>query len=55
MKMEEGETNYLRIGFLTIANSGWAHAIGVACLLAFVALGYRAALPPDPAADLRGQ
>ncbi len=39
------------IGFLTVADSGWAHAVGVACLLAFVALGYRAALPPEPAAE----
>jgi cytochrome d ubiquinol oxidase subunit II len=35
------------IGFLTIATSGWAHALGVTCLLAFVAFGYRSALPAD--------
>jgi cytochrome d ubiquinol oxidase subunit II len=35
------------IGFLTIANGGWAHALGVTCLLAFVAFGYRSALPAD--------
>jgi cytochrome d ubiquinol oxidase subunit II len=35
------------IGFTTIANAGWAHAIGVASLLAFIAIGFPAALPPD--------
>ena len=35
------------VAFLTIADSAWAHAIGVTALLAFVALGYRAALPPE--------
>jgi cytochrome bd ubiquinol oxidase subunit II len=35
------------IGLLTIANGGWAHALGATCLLAFVALGYRSALPAD--------
>jgi cytochrome d ubiquinol oxidase subunit II len=35
------------IGFLTVADSGWAHTIGVVCLLAFVVLGYRGALPSD--------
>jgi cytochrome d ubiquinol oxidase subunit II len=35
------------IGFLTIAASGWAHALGVTCLLAFVVFGYRSALPAD--------
>jgi cytochrome d ubiquinol oxidase subunit II len=35
------------IGFLTVASSGWAHALGVTCLLAFVAVGYRSALPAD--------
>jgi cytochrome d ubiquinol oxidase subunit II len=34
-------------GFLTVADSGWSHAFGVVCLLAFVALGYRSALPAD--------
>lgn len=33
--------------FLTAATTGWAHAIGVVCLLAFVVTGYRAALPED--------
>ena len=35
------------IGFLTVADSGWSHAVGVTCLLAFVAFGYRSALPAD--------
>jgi cytochrome bd ubiquinol oxidase subunit II len=35
------------IGFTTIANASWAHAIGVASLLAFIAVGFPAALPPD--------
>ena len=34
-------------GFTTIANAGWAHAIGVASLLGFIAIGFPAALPPD--------
>jgi cytochrome d ubiquinol oxidase subunit II len=32
-------------GFLTVAEAGWAHAIGVACLLGFVATGFAAAVP----------
>jgi cytochrome d ubiquinol oxidase subunit II len=35
------------IGFLTMANAGWAHAIGVACFFGFILSGFRAALPPD--------
>ena len=35
------------IGFLTVADAAWAHAIGVASLLAFVACGYRALLPRE--------
>jgi cytochrome d ubiquinol oxidase subunit II len=35
------------IGFLTIANAPWAHAIGVACFFGFILSGYRAALPAD--------
>jgi cytochrome d ubiquinol oxidase subunit II len=35
------------IGLTTIANAGWAHAIGVASLLAFIAIGFPVALPPD--------
>jgi cytochrome bd ubiquinol oxidase subunit II len=32
-------------GFLNVADAGWAHAIGVVALLAFVVLGFAAALP----------
>jgi cytochrome d ubiquinol oxidase subunit II len=35
------------IGFLTIANAAWAHAIGVTCFFGFILSGYRAALPTD--------
>jgi cytochrome d ubiquinol oxidase subunit II len=35
------------IGFLTIANAAWAHAIGVACFFGFILAGYQAALPTD--------
>jgi cytochrome bd ubiquinol oxidase subunit II len=35
------------IGFLTIAETGWAHGIGVAALLAWIVLGVVPALPPD--------
>jgi cytochrome d ubiquinol oxidase subunit II len=35
------------IGFLTIADSGWAHSIGVACFFSFLAFGYRALLGGD--------
>ena len=35
------------VGLTTIADAGWAHAIGVTCLLVFVALGARAALTPE--------
>jgi cytochrome d ubiquinol oxidase subunit II len=35
------------IGFLTIADAAWAHAIGVACLFVFIIVGFRAALPSD--------
>lgn len=37
----------LGFGFLTVANAGWAHAIGVPCLFAAAALGFRAAVPLD--------
>jgi cytochrome d ubiquinol oxidase subunit II len=33
------------VGLLTIAEAGWAHAIGVVALLAFVVIGLLAALP----------
>jgi cytochrome d ubiquinol oxidase subunit II len=32
-------------GFLNVAEAGWAHAIGAACLLGFVATGFAAAAP----------
>ena len=35
----------LTLGFLTIADAGWAHAIGVFALLAAVLTGFRAAVP----------
>jgi len=35
------------IVFLTILETGWAHALGATCLLAFVALAFPVALPPD--------
>ena len=35
------------VGFLTVANAAWAHAIGVACFFGFILSGYRAALPAD--------
>ena len=35
------------VGFLTIANTPWAHAIGVACFFGFILAGYKAALPAD--------
>jgi cytochrome d ubiquinol oxidase subunit II len=35
------------IGLLTAAETAWAHALGVASLFGFVALGFPAALPPQ--------
>ncbi len=35
------------IGFLTIADAGWAHAIGVVCLLGFVVVGFGAVEPGE--------
>jgi cytochrome d ubiquinol oxidase subunit II len=40
-------------GFLTVANTPWAHAIGVACLLGFIVSGYPAALPENLTEDDR--
>jgi cytochrome d ubiquinol oxidase subunit II len=34
-------------GFLTVLNPGWAHAIGITALVAFIVLGFLAALPRD--------
>jgi cytochrome d ubiquinol oxidase subunit II len=39
------------IGFTTIADAAWAHAIGVACLLAFIVVAFPAALPPADTLD----
>jgi cytochrome d ubiquinol oxidase subunit II len=33
-------------GFTTVADSSWAHAVGVTALLGFIALAFPAALPP---------
>jgi cytochrome d ubiquinol oxidase subunit II len=41
----------LTLGFLTLADAGWAHAIGVAALFACVLTGFRAAVPVEPATD----
>jgi cytochrome d ubiquinol oxidase subunit II len=41
-------------GFLTVLNPGWAHAVGLAALAAFIVIGFLAVLPEDltaPAAD----
>lgn len=38
----------LTLGFLTLADAGWAHAIGVAALFACVLTGFRAAVPVEP-------
>jgi cytochrome bd ubiquinol oxidase subunit II len=40
----------LTLGFLTVADAGWAHAVGVAALFACVLTGFRAALPLDQSA-----
>lgn len=39
----------LTIGFLTLADAGWAHAIGLVALAGAVVTGFRAALPIEPA------
>ena len=43
------------VGFLTIADAAWAHAVGVLCLFAFIVVAFPAALPPDllPAAPTK--
>ncbi len=38
-------------GLTTIANSAWAHAVGVTSLLLFVALAFPSALPPEVGAS----
>jgi cytochrome d ubiquinol oxidase subunit II len=35
------------VGFLTVAEAAWAHAVGVLCLFAFIVAAFPAALPPD--------
>ena len=35
------------IGFLTVADAAWAHALGVFWLFAFIVAAFPAALPPD--------
>jgi cytochrome d ubiquinol oxidase subunit II len=37
------------VGFLTFAEAGWAHAIGVVALLAFIPIGFVAATPTEVA------
>jgi cytochrome d ubiquinol oxidase subunit II len=39
------------IGFLTIADAGWAHAVGVAAIFGFIILGFLAVAPAAVAAD----
>ncbi len=41
----------LTLGFLTLADAGWAHAIGVAALFACVLTGFRAAVPVEAASS----
>ena len=35
------------VGFLTVADAAWAHALGVFCLFTFIITAFPAALPPD--------
>jgi cytochrome bd ubiquinol oxidase subunit II len=42
------------VGFLNLAEAGWAHATGVACLLGFVATGFAAAVPLESGQTRRG-
>jgi len=42
------------VGFLTIAEAGWAHAIGVAALIGFMVSGFFAAVPSQ-LAELAGE
>jgi cytochrome bd ubiquinol oxidase subunit II len=39
------------VGFLTVADAGWAHGIGVAALLAFIVLGFFAVAPAEIARE----
>ena len=40
-------------GFLTVAEAGWAHAIGVVALLGFIVCGFLAVVPAQLADDPR--
>jgi cytochrome d ubiquinol oxidase subunit II len=40
----------LTLGFLTVADAAWAHAVGVVAMLAGIAAGFRAAVPPAESA-----
>ena len=42
------------VGFLNVADAGWAHGIGVVCLIGFVVLGF-GAVAPARAAALSGE
>jgi cytochrome bd ubiquinol oxidase subunit II len=44
-----GASFILGVGFLTIAETSWAHAIGVIALLAFILVGFVAAAPTEVA------
>ena len=39
------------IGFLTVADAGWAHAVGLACLFAFIVLGFYATVSSELARE----
>jgi cytochrome d ubiquinol oxidase subunit II len=41
------------VAFLTIADAGWAHAIGVLALLAFIVVGFLAATPAQITGEAR--
>jgi cytochrome d ubiquinol oxidase subunit II len=43
------------VGFLTVAEAPWAHAIGVVCLLGFVVFGFLAVGPARLAVDIDGE
>jgi len=38
------------LGFLTVADAGWAHAVGVVALFGFIILGVLAVSPAETAA-----
>ena len=35
------------LGFLTVADAGWAHAVGIVALFAFIVLGFLAVAPAE--------